>query len=265
VTAYPKISIVTVNFNMARELPGTLDSVLGQDYPNLESVVIDGGSTDGSQNIIGAYGPRLGYWTSEPDRNLYDGMNKGVVAATGEWVLFMNSGDHFASQDAVSRMFRDEHSGADLVYGDYIRIYPERGITRTIRAEVPHVLPLRMNCSHQSLFMRRELLLSRPFRMEYLAADYDSILSAYVSGKNFEYVDCVVSIAAVGGRSDRYRLTMLVQRLAILRRHGLLSLRVLLHYIGLMGRVVVAVPLKAMLPRSVTDYILRHRSIKGLG
>ncbi|HEY2010110.1 MAG TPA: glycosyltransferase family 2 protein [Rhizomicrobium sp.] len=264
-TACPKISVITVNFNMAAELPTTLGSVLEQDYPNLESIVIDGGSTDGSREVITAYGPRLGYWVSERDRSLYDGMNKGVAVATGEWVLFMNSGDRFASSTVLSEMFRGDHAGADIVYGDYIRIYPDRGISRVIRAEKPSILPLRMNCSHQSLFMRREILLNRPFAMEFLAADYDSILAAYVNGKTFKHVGCVVSVAAVGGRSDRYRLTMLAQRITIVRRHNLLSLRVLLQYFWLMVRVIVTATLKAMLPRPVTNFILRHRSIRGLG
>ncbi len=79
----PKVSIVTVNFNMVDHIGATLDSVLEQDYPEFESIVIDGNSTDGSCEIIASYASRLTYWVSEPDRNLYDGMNKGVSAATG--------------------------------------------------------------------------------------------------------------------------------------------------------------------------------------
>jgi len=264
-TAHPKVSIVTVNFNMAQDLLATLDSVLGQDYSNLESIVIDGGSTDGSRDIITTYSSRLTHWASEPDRNLYDGMNKGVAAATGEWVLFMNSGDRFASKSVVSEMFREDHAAADILYGDCIRIYPDRNISRAIRAERPSVLPLRMHCSHQSLFMRRDVLLNRPFAMECLAADYDLILSAYMSGKRFKYITCLVSVAAAGGRSDQNRLMMLRQRMAILHRHGLLSLGVRLHYVWLMVRVIIAGALKAVFPKQVTDFVLRHRSIKGLG
>src|SRR6185503_13603856 len=109
----PKVSVVTVNFNMADQIAGTLDSVLAQDYPNFESIVIDGASTDGSREIIAAYGDRLAYWASERDRNLYDGMNKGVRAATGEWVVFMNAGDRFAGADVLSRIFAVPHDGAD--------------------------------------------------------------------------------------------------------------------------------------------------------
>ena len=263
--APPKISIVTINFNMADQIGPTLDSVLAQDYPNFESIVIDGGSSDGSREIIANYNGRLAHWVSEPDGGLYAGMNKGVAAATGEWVLFMNSGDRFASATVLSDMFRDAHLDADLLYGDHIRVYPDHGIERVILAEPPSVLPLRMHCSHQSLFMRREILLNRPLVTSLLAADYDAILSAYVRGARFKHVACVVAIAATGGRSDQYRLTILMQRMRIVHGHGLLSLRIVLHYLLLMMRVLVVLPLKALLPRSVTAMILQHRSIKGLG
>jgi glycosyltransferase involved in cell wall biosynthesis len=250
---------------MAAQIGATLDSVLSQDYPNFESIVIDGGSTDGSREIIEGFAPHLAYWVSEPDRGLYDGMNKGVSAASGDWVVFMNSGDCFAASDALSMMFEADQSDADVIYGDHVRVYPDRAIERIIPAESPSVLPLRMNCSHQSLFMRREILLNRPFAIKLLAADYEAILSAYLSGRKFKHVGCVVAIAAVGGRSDRHRFTILMQRIIIVRQHGLLKFSVLLHYTGLLVRALVARPLKALLPASVTTFILRHRKIKGLG
>lgn len=261
----PKVSVVTVNFNMAESVAGTLDSVLAQDYPNFESIVIDGGSTDGSREIIASYADRLAYWVCERDKNLYDGMNKGVRAATGDWIIFMNSGDKFAGPDVLSAMFAQDRGGADALYGDHARRYPESGIERVIHAEAPDVLPLRMHCSHQSLFMRREILVEKPFSLELLAADYSSILDAYLDGKRFEHVDCVVAVAMVGGRSDTNRVTMLLQRIAILRRHGLLTLPIAWHYAGLVAWVLFVAPLKRILPKSVVAFILRHRPVAGMG
>lgn len=261
----PKVSVITVNFNMADRIAGTLDSVLAQDYSNFESIVIDGGSTDESRAIIASYGDRLAYWTSEKDRNLYDGMNKGVRAATGDWVLFMNSGDCFADAHVLSNMFAEDHTDADALYGHHVRRYPEQAIDRVIHAEPPEVLPLRMHCSHQSLFMRRQILLDRPFSLRLLAADYDAILTAYIEGRRFKAVDCIVAVASVGGRSDNNRLTILWQRISILRRHGLLSAKIALHYCGLIAWVFLANPIKKMLPGSLVAYILRHRPVKGLG
>ena len=261
----PKVSVVTVNFNMADQIAGTLDSVLAQDYPNFESIVIDGGSTDASRDIIASYGSRLAYWVSEPDRNLYDGMNKGVRAASGDWVLFMNSGDRFADPRVLSTMFAENHVDADALYGHHVRRYPEQGIDRVIRAEPPDVLPFRMHCSHQSLFMRRQILLDRPFSLSLLAADYDAILNAYIEGRRFKAVDCVVAMASVGGRSDNSRLTILWQRISILRRRRLLTFRTALHYSGLIAWVIFVSPVKRILPRALVAYILRHRPVKGLG
>jgi len=261
----PKVSVVTVNFNMADQVAGTLDSVLGQDYPNFESIVIDGASTDGSQEIIASYGDRLAYWTSERDHNLYDGMNKGVRAATGDWVLFMNSGDRFADSHVLSTMFAQDHVDADALYGHHMRHYPKQGISRVIYAEAPDILPLRMHCSHQSLFMRREILLERPFSLGLLAADYEAILTAYMAGRRFKRVDCVVAVASVGGQSDNNRLISLWQRVSILRRHGLMNFTTALHYAGLIIWVLLASPVKRALPKSLVAYILHHRPLKGLG
>jgi len=228
-TKFPKISVVTVNFNMAGEIAGTLDSVLGQDYPNFESIVIDGASTDGSPEIIASYDER------------------------------------FADSHVLSAMFSQSHADADAIYGHYIRRYPEQGIDRLVRAEPPNVLPLRMHCSHQSLFMRRDLLLQRPFSLGLLAADYEAVLHAYIAGRRFKGVDCVVAVASVGGRSDNNRITMLVQRISILRGHGLLSLKIAVHYALLIAWAIIASAAKKALPKFLVTYILGHRPINGLG
>ena len=104
-----------------------------------------------------------------------------------------------------------------------------------------------------------------PFSLELLAADYDAILAAYLGGKRFKHVDCIVAVAAVGGRSDNNRLTMLLQRIAILRRQGLMTLPIAWHYARLMTWVLFVAPLKRIVPQRVLAFILRHRAIKGLG
>ena len=262
----PKVSVITVNFNMADSIRGTLDSVLAQDYPHVESVVIDGASTDGSREIIASYGSRLGHWVSEPDRNLYDGMNKGVAAATGEWVLFMNSGDRFADADVLSRLFAAApQNGTAVLYGHHKRRYAELGIERLVRAEAPKVLPYRMHCSHQSMAMRRQLLLERPFALDLLIADYDAILAAYVAGRRFEAVDCVVAVTTQGGRSDINRFRALRERAMLVRRGRLMTPRVALYYVYLVMRTAAALGLKRVLPGAIVSSILRYRPIKGMG
>lgn len=263
----PKLSIITVNRNMVDEIGATLESALAQDYSDFELIVIDGASSDGSQDIIASFGPRLSHWVSEPDRCLYDAMNKGVTAARGEWILFMNSGDRFAAPDVLSRVFAGNHDDADILYGHHVRVYRRANeeIERLILAEQPVVLPMRMNSSHQSLFMRRQLLLDRPFDIALLAADYDAVLAAYAEGKRFKPVDCVVARTAAEGVSDRHRMRILLQRFSIVRRHGFMTAGNALRYGLLMARAVAAHEVKKILPKWVVSYVLRHRPIKGLG
>ncbi len=261
----PKVSVVTVNHNMAATLGRTMESVLGQDYPDFELIVVDGASTDGSRNIIASYSGRLAYWVSEPDRNLYDAMNKGVAEAKGEWVLFMNAGDCFATPNVLSEVFGQDHVDSDMVYGHHIRCYPGRQIERLVLAERPSVLPRRMPCSHQALFTRRSLLIEHAFEIGLLAADYEFMLAAYAGGRRFKQVDCVVALTEMEGRSDLERSKMLRQRCVILRRHGFWNFGLAVYYFGLLARARLACVAKQILPRPVTNWILRHRRISGLG
>ena len=92
---WPKISIVTVSFNMADYIEDTILSVIGQEYPNLEYIIIDGGSTDGTVEIIKKYEPWIHYWISEPDKGMYDAIQKGFKVSTGDIMAYINSDDKY--------------------------------------------------------------------------------------------------------------------------------------------------------------------------
>ena len=96
-----KITVITVCHNAAKTLEKTIKSVLNQTYPNIEYIIIDGGSTDDTVDIIKRYADRLAYWISEPDKGIYDAMNKGIEVATGEWINFMNAGDTFYEENTI--------------------------------------------------------------------------------------------------------------------------------------------------------------------
>jgi glycosyltransferase involved in cell wall biosynthesis len=118
-----RVSVVTVVRNNVGEIARTLDSVLAQRDANVELVVVDGGSSDGTQAIVRGYGSRLGAFLSEPDRGIYDAMNKGIGLARGEYVLMMNSGDVFASADALSSLLRETLPGVQqVVFGAWERL-----------------------------------------------------------------------------------------------------------------------------------------------
>ena len=106
----PLISIITVVRNDVVHIEQTMLSVLGQTYGNVEYIVIDGGSTDGTVDIIKKYADKLAYWVSEPDGGIYPAMNKGLQHATGEWVNFMNSGDSFADENVLEEVFGGKYS-----------------------------------------------------------------------------------------------------------------------------------------------------------
>lgn len=189
-----KLSVVTVSFNAQKVIADTLRSVTTQDYPNLEYIVIDGGSTDGTQAVIGAYTARIAHFVSEPDGGIYYGMNKGIEAATGDFILFLNAGDVFADERVLSDVaaFIGEHAEADAVYGDSEQIL-EYGRYRIKPA--PERLNRTMSVSHQAIFVRTELLRAHPFDVRFhYAADYEQISALYLAGKKFLYFDRLISV-----------------------------------------------------------------------
>lgn len=116
-TAGPTISVVTVCLNAASVIEDTLRSVLSQDYPLTEYVVVDGGSTDGTVEALRKYSGRIAAMTSAPDRGVYDAMNKALGMARGDYLLFLNAGDVLASPQVIGMAARG--ADADVVYGDF--------------------------------------------------------------------------------------------------------------------------------------------------
>jgi glycosyltransferase involved in cell wall biosynthesis len=115
----PLISIITVVYNSASTLEQTILSVINQTYENIEYIIIDGGSTDGTVDIINKYEDKLAYWVSEPDNGIYDAMNKGINRATGEWINFMNAGDGFNSYNILEDVYsREISNNINVIYSD---------------------------------------------------------------------------------------------------------------------------------------------------
>lgn len=114
-----KVSIITINYNNKDGLKKTIESVIKQDFDSFEFIVIDGGSTDGSYEVIQEYKNRIDYWISEPDKGIYNAMNKGIAVAKGEYCNFMNSGDYFYDKNVLSSIFANrEKKLCDIIVGN---------------------------------------------------------------------------------------------------------------------------------------------------
>src|ERR1700761_611826 len=113
----PKLSVITIVYNNVRDIERTMLSVINQTYQNVEYIIVDGLSNDGTLDIIHKYSDKVAKLISEKDEGIYDAMNKGLAAATGDYVIFMNSGDEFYDINTVSNVFASE-PGADIYYGE---------------------------------------------------------------------------------------------------------------------------------------------------
>lgn len=189
----PTITIVTVSFNTREIIESTIQSVLMQDYDRLEYIIIDGGSTDGTQAIIEGYRSRLAHYVSEKDGGIYYGMNKGIDAATGDYLLFLNAGDVFVDSGVVSDMAQciDEHPEGAVFYGN-----SEQVLEYGTYLVIPRIAYInrRMCISHQATFVRTDLLRSHKFNTQYrYAADYEQISSLYLSGIPFVYFNRTIA------------------------------------------------------------------------
>lgn len=220
----PKVTIVTVVRDGAATLQESIDSVLRQDYPHIEHIVIDGASTDGTVDIIRRNAARLAYWTSEPDQGIYDAMNKGAARATGDWVLFLNADDALYDPRAISSVFSGasaSRAGKHVIYGDSVLLLGE-GLERLRRSKALRTIRFKMPFTHQGAFVSAELLRQRPFDTRYrLAADYDFFREAYRRHGSAAFLDAGICLNyfRVGGASYRNLALKHREFLDIIRRH----------------------------------------------
>ena len=154
----PRVSVITVCYNAVSAIQRTILSVLSQTYENIEYIIIDGKSTDGTLAIIKKYESRIAFWLSEPDNGIYDAMNKAIDKATGEWVLFMNADDEFVDNKVVERFafVAKTHKKYAAYYGDTILRY---GIgERPMRALGLKSMRYMMAFTHKSVFILTDLM-----------------------------------------------------------------------------------------------------------
>ncbi|MCS6807306.1 MAG: glycosyltransferase family 2 protein [Bacteroidota bacterium] len=159
-TSLPLVTIVTICYNAERSICPTIESVIAQDYPNLEYIVIDGGSTDSTPALIREYaearGSRITWWVSEQDSGVSEAFNKGIARHSGKYIGFLNAGDFFVSEDALSRFFTvlQTSPDADIIYGK-ARLTFEHAATKLVGS--PSLPSHKLPTAHQAIYYHRRI------------------------------------------------------------------------------------------------------------
>ena len=195
----PKISIITVVYNGEKFLEETIKSIINQTYENVEYIIIDGGSTDATVDIIKKYEDKIAYWTSEPDKGISDAFNKGVKVASGDYLNFQGDGDGFVSDDALEKVFQDIGKKQDILISTRISRVDKNGrelfISKHIESFDKKSLLFRMSLPHQGLFTHKSYFkkyglfdVDNTFCM-----DYDHLLRSYHNFPKVVTKDIVVA------------------------------------------------------------------------
>lgn len=243
----PTLSVVTIVYNNVKDIERTMLSVLNQTYPHIEYIVIDGASTDGTKETIQKYASRITRFISEPDRGIYDAMNKGLALATGDYILFMNSGDEIYSTETVNSVFATAKD-ADIYYGE-TEMYNENWESLGQRR---HQAPVEfswksfrygMSISHQAIYVKRSL--AAPYDLQYkYSADIDWIIKAAKKASHIVNTRLYVAKYLVGGISKQKHLDSLKERFRIFSKYyGLLP--------NIFNHLIIAFKL--------AGYFLKHR------
>jgi len=258
----PLISIITVTYNPGIErLKKTLASVKKQTIRNeIEYLIIDGNSTDGTIDWIKSQKHDINYFLSEPDSGIYDAMNKGCLSAHGEWILFLNAGDQLYSQNTLENikelLINVNH---DVIYGDCIQAYEDYDVYD--KASPLSRLPFQMIASHQSILCKRKLLIEHPFNLKYtVCADFDFICKVFNKNKIFIYYNAPISIIEpVGFSSANYINNLLEKRNIVLTYFTSKRLSLYFYYTIRIVTFPFINFLKSILPQKLLFFIRKRK------
>ena len=240
----PKISIITIVYNNVRDIEYTLLSVINQSYPHIEYIVIDGASTDGTLDVINTYRGSIDILVSEKDNGIYDAMNKGLERATGDYVLFLNSGDELYDNGTIQCIV-EKGMNADIIYGETKLVDEQRNILGTRRHRAPVSFDWKsfkygMNICHQAIYVRRSIAPMYDTNYQ-LSADIDWVIRAAKQAKSTKNVNAYVARYLVGGMSQKRHKQSLKERYEIFKKHygyipnlvnhSIIAIRLLLHRI----------------------------------
>lgn len=201
------ISVITISYNCKNEIEKTIQSVQCLDYPNIEYIIIDGASKDGTLEVINKYRNVISFVVSEPDKGIYDAMNKGIQKATGDWIIFMNAGDTFHSRSCVSELMAKVHEDTIIAYGDIVSVH-EKYRYRVPKSPIEE-MATHMTVRHQATFTRLSYHKRHLFDISFRSSgDYNFFYKAYFQDHvSFQYIPIVIADfeADTGTSSVNYR------------------------------------------------------------
>ena len=201
----PKVSVITVVYNGIAHLEQALLSVIEQEYKNVEHIVIDGGSTDGTVDLIKKYEPHLAYWVSEKDSGIYNAMNKGWKKASGDLIAILNADDYYlpGALQQVADCYADQQ--ADVIYGNLtkLRTIGKENFFKEITPNI-ELMEKTMGIFHPSSFVKRSVYeeLDGYNETYQLSSDYDFLLRAYQKKYHFLYLNQSLAVFRIGGVSN---------------------------------------------------------------
>lgn len=219
----PKVSIITVVFNGEKYIEKTIKSVLQQEYPNIEYVIIDGKSKDRTLEILEPYRKHIQVFVSEPDKGIYDAMNKGQQLATGEFLWFLNGGDYIPTPHTLSRIMNAYTGQEDVIYGHAQIVDANDNNLGLRRLIVPKKLHWKsflegMVVCHQAMLVKKSI--SEPYRLQFrIAADIDWAIRTVKKAKQTLYVPEIFCHYLEGGFSEQKRRKSLIERFNIMQEH----------------------------------------------
>jgi glycosyltransferase involved in cell wall biosynthesis len=226
-SSLPKISIITVTYNAASTLEETILSVINQSYSNIEYIIIDGGSTDGTIDIIRKYSSKISYWISEPDNGVYDAMNKATRVATGDFCFFLGA-DDVLLVDLTTIEFK-KYLG-NIIYGNVL--WGDTGKTFNGRYTISKLLVI--NICHQAIFYPTVVYKNHIYNTTFKAyADWDLNMRLWGKGYKFHYIPCIISHFNFGGISGNGDTVFEKARLKLI--YDYLGIKGVVYYIARSG------------------------------
>lgn len=196
-----KLSIITINYNNCSGLQRTIESVISQTWKDFEWIVVDGGSTDGSLEIIKRYASYFSWWCSEPDKGIYNAMNKGISHAKGEYINFLNSGDCYYNQESLQNVFRDNIT-PDILYGNSYWGLDKRYVFNSPKSLTLDYF-IEGSLGHAASFIARHLFENMLYDEKYrIVSDWKSWIKWLIEGKTFKHINVAVSCFDTTGISS---------------------------------------------------------------